>query len=91
MYVDAERAVAADPARRDDPVAGHEEREAVLGAEGAGRPRRPGAAGERRELAVGDDLAPGNAAQRPGERALERRAQSSSSGTSAKETGSPAK
>ena len=58
LVLDPERAVAADPARGDDAVARDEEREAVLGAERAGGACRPLPAGERRELAVADDLAP---------------------------------
>ena len=42
-------------------MARDDEREAVLGAERARRARRAGPAGEGRELAVGDDLAPGDA------------------------------
>src|SRR5215218_11477705 len=74
LVLDAEGAVAADPAGRDDPVARHEEREAVLGAERAGGTGGASTAGERRQLAVADDLAPGNRAQRARERCLEWRA-----------------
>ena len=91
LVLDAELAVPADPAHGDDPVAGHEQREAVLGAEGAGRPGGSGAAGERRELAVADDLAPRDASERPGERGLERRPPVLVERTSANETGSPPK
>ena len=62
-----------EPAGRDDPVARDDEREVVLGAERARGARARGPAGEGGQLAVGDDLAPGNAAQRLGERLLERR------------------
>ena len=42
----------------DDAVAGHDEREAVRGAEAARRPRGPRTPGERREAAVRHDVAP---------------------------------
>src|SRR6185369_16124812 len=63
FVVDSERAVAADPVGGDDAVARHERREPVLGTERPRGPGRAGAAGERRELAVGDDLAPGQRTQ----------------------------
>ena len=66
-------AVAADPVRRDDPVARDDQRVAVVGAERSRRARRPGPAGERGELAVGDDLAPGDRPGGRGELALQRR------------------
>jgi hypothetical protein len=55
-------------------VARDEEREAVLGTEGAGGAGGAGAAGECGQLAVTDDLAPRHRAQRPREGGLERRA-----------------
>ena len=57
LVVDAEVAVRADAASRDDPVHGHERRQVAAGAERPGRARGARASGERGELAVGDDLA----------------------------------
>ena len=77
LVLDAEPAVAADTAGRDDPVAGDEEREPVLGTE---RPRSAcgaGSARERRELAVRDHLAPRDGAESGRERVLERRSPAS--------------
>ena len=68
-----------------------EEREAVLGAERPGSPRRPLPAGERRELAVADDLAPRDVPERSASASWNGVAQSPSSGTSANETRSPLK
>ena len=66
-------AVPSDAVRRDDAVARDDQREAVVGAERPGRSRAPGPAGERGELAVRDDLAPGDRPGRRGELALQRR------------------
>src|ERR1051325_7411410 len=69
----AEGAVPADTLRADDAVARDEDAEAVLRTErpcGAGG---SGTAGERGELAVRDDVAARNRAQRTRELALERR------------------
>src|SRR5262249_27727191 len=68
-----ERAVAADPAGRDDAVARDDDGEAVLRAEGAGRPRRARPPRERGQLAVGDELSARHRAQRLAERAREAR------------------
>ena len=80
----------ADPVRGDDAVHGQERRELAAGAERSGRARGARVAGERRELAVGHDLAAGDPAQRAGAVAVEP-ASSSCSGTSANRSGSPAK
>jgi len=53
------------PPRGDDAVAGDEWSEPVAGAERAGGARSPGSAGERRKLAVGDDLAAWQRPQHP--------------------------
>src|SRR5262249_2159079 len=74
LVVDAERAVAAESPGGDDAVAWKDERQPVVGAEGAGRPRRLRTAGERGELAVADRLTVGHGAQGLCDRALERRA-----------------
>ena len=58
-------------AGRDDPVARDDEREPVRGAEGAGGARGAWPAGERREPAVRDDLAPLERARRAEELPLE--------------------
>ena len=60
---ESERAVAADPAGADDPMAREEQPEAVLGAEAPRRTRGARIAGELGQLAVGDDLAPRHSLQ----------------------------
>ena len=80
------------PPGGDDAVARNDEREAVLRAEAARRPRRPRPPGERGEAAVGDDLAPRNRARRGEQRTLElARARSSGTGTSSYATGVPSR
>ena len=64
LVVEAERAVAAEPAGRDDAMARDEGREPVARAEGAGRAGGAGPARERGQLAVGDDLAARDGPQR---------------------------
>ena len=66
----------------DDPVARHDEREAVAGAERAGGPRGARPPGERGEPAVRDDLAPRDGPRRFEELALERAEPVTSSATS---------
>ena len=61
----AGRAVATEAARTHDAVARDDEHEPVVGAEAACRARRARVARERGELAVADDLAPRNRAERP--------------------------
>ena len=58
---------------RDDAMTGDDEREPVGGAERAGGASRAWPTGERREPAVGDDLAPPERARRAEKLALERR------------------
>ena len=58
LVLDSERAVRAEPVRRDDAMARDDEPEAVARAERAHSTLRVQAPGERRELAVGDRLAP---------------------------------
>src|SRR5947207_115433 len=71
LVLDAEVAVRADAVRGDDPVSGDERRQRAAPAEGAGRTRGTGIARERRELAVGDDVAARDLAQRAGTLAVE--------------------
>jgi hypothetical protein len=54
-------------------VARDEDAEAIAGAEASGSPSRPGSTRERRELAVGDDLAPRHRQERRRKRGAERR------------------
>jgi hypothetical protein len=60
----AEGSVPAEPVRADDAMAGDEDAEAVLRAERAGGTCGAGPTGESRELAVRDDVASGNVAER---------------------------
>ena len=64
MYATPELAPAADAVRRHDPVHGKERRELAARAERPGRAGGTGVAGERRQLAVGDDLAARDRQQR---------------------------
>ena len=73
MYATPSDPYAADAAGGDDAMARHDDREPVRGAERAGGALRVRVAGERRELAVGHDLAARNARRRSAERELERR------------------
>ena len=91
LVVDAELAPAADPVRGDDPVHGQERGELAAGAERPGRARRARVAGERGQLAVGDDLAARDRSQRACAVGVEARPSSRRSGTSAKSSGAPAK
>ena len=85
-------AVASDPVRGDDAVARDDERVAVLGAERPGRARGARPARERRQLAVGDDLAPRESPAQPSTSSrCSGVAQSTSSSTSAYDVGSPAR
>ena len=78
------------PFADDDAVHGQERRELAAGAERPGRARRARVAGERGQLAVGDDLAARHGQQRAGAVAVEP-VRSSRSGTSAKSSAAPAK
>ncbi len=69
----AVRPVPADAVRGDDPVVGEHERDTARRAEAAGGACGARPTGERRELAVGDDLAPRHRAQRERQLGLERR------------------
>src|SRR5215218_864316 len=73
LVLDAERAVGTQSAGRDDPVAGDDERKAVVRAERARCSLGIRVAGERRQLAVRDRLAVRNGAQDVGDGKLERR------------------
>ena len=80
LVLDAERAVAADPAgARRRGGTGRTSAKRLRAQNVPGRPRRARVAGERGELAVGDDLAPRHVPQHRGGIALERRAPSRSS------------
>src|SRR6185437_8206516 len=63
LVLDAVRPPAADPVRRDNAVHREERRQLATGAERPGGARRAGVAGERRQFAVGDDLAAFDPAQ----------------------------
>ena len=73
LVVEPQRAVRAESVRGDDAVAGHDEWEAVPGAERSDRPLGARIAGELRQLRVRDDLPIGNGPQRPHDVELERR------------------
>src|SRR5262249_50763807 len=74
LVLDAERAVRADAVGGHYSMAGNEDREAVPSAEGSCRALRVRVAGQRRELTVGDRLAPWDRSQRIDDAALKRRA-----------------
>ena len=90
LVLDAEVAVGADPVRADDAVRRDERRERAAPAERAGGARGARVAGERRELAVGDDLAARHLPQRAGAVAVEP-VRDDAGGTSGKSSASPAK
>src|SRR6266487_94682 len=71
LVPDTAGAVATDPVRGDHAVARDDEGKPVVRANRAGGALRVRVAGERRQLAVGDDLAPRNIAQRLDDCSLE--------------------
>lgn len=73
LVLDPELAVRPEPVRRDHAVAGNDERNAVLGAEGPRRPLGAGTPRQRSELAVRDDLTATDRAKRADQVAVERR------------------